>query len=157
MYYLYISTGDPLAFFHAQNVFGPGRSTQLILLPRVYFRYLKIFFTAQLNFQYFISFFEFFIFNFVFIILILDLIKIFKSKIKNYFLFSLNLFSLTNILLSTFTGSFMSIPRFALLSLSFFVFLGRIKKGWLTISLFIVFFILHLITLVLFIQGYFVS
>jgi len=129
MLFLLKTTGDALAFFHAQTVFGEGRSTKLILLPQVFYRYFKILFTAQPNFQYFISFFELTIFCFVFIVLIFDLIKNLKLKIKNISIISLNLFSLTNILLPTFTGSFLSIPRFSLLSLSFFIFLGSIKNS----------------------------
>jgi len=160
MYYLYLSTGDPLAFFHSQTVFGPARSTKLILLPQVYFRYFKIFLTSQPNLQYFISVFELSVFSFVFCLLLYELYKLYKlyklkKRVSNQL--SLNLFSLANLLLPTLTGSFMSIPRFALLSLSFFIFLGRIKNQWITGSLLTIFFILHLIVLALFIQGYFVS
>jgi hypothetical protein len=114
-------------------------------------------FTAQPNFQYFISLFEITVFSFVFIILIFDLIKNLKLKIKNLSIISLNLFSLGNILLPTFTGSFLSIPRFSLLSLSFFIFLGSIKNLSIKLALMIIFFILHLVFLSSFLQGYFVS
>ena len=157
MRYLLITTGDALAFFHSQAVFGPARSTKIILLPQVFYRYLKILLTANFNFQYFISFLELSFFSFISIILILDLIKNLKLKIKNYSLISLNLFSLANILLPTFTGSFMSVPRFALLSLSFFIFLGSIKDKMIKIFLVVLFFVLHLVLLGFFLGGYFVS
>ncbi len=157
MLFLLKTTGDALAFFHAQTVFGEGRTTKLILLPQVFYRYFKILFTAQPNFQYFISLFEITVFSFVFIILIFDLIKNLKLKIKNLSIISLNLFSLGNILLPTFTGSFLSIPRFSLLSLSFFIFLGSIKNLSIKLALMIIFFILHLVFLSSFLQGYFVS
>ena len=157
MRYLLKTTGDQFYFFHSQTVFGPSRSTKIILLPQVFYRYLKIFLTSQHNFQYFISAFEFITFSFALIILILDFIENFKLKIKNFSLIGLNLFSLANILLPTFTGSFMSIPRFALLSLSFFVFLGRIKNRLITLSLLVLFLIFHIVLLGFFIQGYFVS
>jgi len=157
MRYLLKTTGDQFYFFHSQTVFGPSRSTKIILLPQVFYRYLKIFLTSQHNFQYFISAFEFITFSFALIILILDFIENFKLKIKNFSLIGLNLFSLANILLPTFTGSFMSIPRFALLSLSFFVFLGRIKNRLTTLSLLVLFLIFHIVLLGFFIQGYFVS
>jgi hypothetical protein len=157
MRFLLKTTGDALAFFHAQTVFGEGRTTKLILLPQVFYRYFKILFTAQPNFQYFISFFELTIFSFVFIILIFDLMKNLKLKIKNLSVISLNLFSLANILLPTFTGSFLSIPRFSLLSLSFFIFLGSIKNSSIKLGLMIIFFILHLLFLSFFLQGYFIS
>ena len=105
-----------VVFFRVQPVFGANRSTNLILLPQVYFRYLKIFFTANWNFQYFVSLIEFFIFTFVFIVLILDLLKIvkfsenWKLKIGNYERLSLSMFSFINLLLPTLTGTFSSIP-----------------------------------------------
>src|SRR3989344_5885946 len=73
--YLWKTTGDPLFFLHSQWAFGAHRSSNLIFLPQVYYRYLNIFFTANWNFQYFISLFEFFIFNFVLFVLVLDFIR----------------------------------------------------------------------------------
>ena len=158
-FYLFKTAGDPLLFFHVQPVFGPGRSTNLILLPQVYWRYIKIFFTANHNFQYYISLFEFSVFSFVFLVLILDLIKNLSplKKIKNYDLIGLNLFSFANILLPTFTGSFLSIPRFTLISLSFFIFLSEINNKYLKILFVVIFIIFHILMLGLFRQGYFIS
>lgn len=172
-FYLWQTTGDPLFFFHSQPAFGANRSTEIVLLPQVYWRYFKILFQADFNWQYFISLSELIIFTFVFIILILDLLKQFKVKqSKNYYSIlvlnyklrildparlSLNLFSLINLLLPTFTGTFSSIPRYALLSLSFFVFLSSINRKKLLFFLFLIFFIFHLIFLGFFSQGYFVS
>jgi len=76
MFYLWRTTGDPLFFFNSQPLFGANRSTHLIFLPQVYYRYLKILFTASHNFQWYLSFFEVGIFSVVFIVLILDLVKI---------------------------------------------------------------------------------
>src|SRR3972149_7992447 len=39
MYYLYRATGDPLEFFNTISIFGAQRSTNLILLPQVFYRY----------------------------------------------------------------------------------------------------------------------
>jgi len=161
--YLFKTTGDPFFFLTAQPAFGANRSTHLIFLPQVYFRYFKIFLTAQPNFQYFISAFEFVIFNLVFIVLVFDLLRNlkiglgFKFRISNFDRLGLNLFSLINLVLPTLTGTFLSIPRFALLSLSFFIFLGQIKNLYLKIFLAIIFFIFHIVTLGFFAQGYFVS
>lgn len=163
--YLWQTTGDPFFFFTVQPTFGANRSTNFILLPQVYFRYLKIFSTAQFNFQYFIALVEFFIFSFVFFILIFDLIKNLKLKIfpntnyqiSNIDLLSLNLFSLANLTLPTLTGTFSSIPRYSLFSLSFFVFLAKIKSPFWRHLIFFFFFIFHIILLAFFSQGYFVS
>lgn len=166
-FYLFKTTGDPLFFLHSQWAFGANRTSNLILLPQVYFRYLKIFFTARWNFQYFISFFEFTIFNFVLIILVIDLFRILKLRFVSNFVFrisnfdwerlGLNLFSFANILIPTLTGTLSSIPRYALFSLSFFIYLAQVKNTKLKIALAIVFIILHVVVLGFFTQGYFIS
>jgi hypothetical protein len=165
--YLWKTVGDPLFFFRVQPMFGANRSTGLIFLPQVYFRYFKIFFTAQWNFQYFISLVELFVFSFVFVILIMDLTNNIstkgrltsgqKSKIKNYERIALNIFSFINLLLPTLTGTFSSIPRYALFSLSMFLFLSEIQKTLIKHLIKVFFFVLHVVLLGFFIQGYFVG
>lgn len=155
-FYLLKTTGDPLAFFHAQNAFE--RSTNLVLLPQVYFRYLKIFLTAQWNYQYFIAFVEFTLFTFVSIVLLLDLKRILhKRDTMNYERLTMNIFSFINLLLPTATGTLLSTPRFALMSLSTFIFLGELKSQRIKLCILFLFSLLHLILLAFFIQGYFVS
>ncbi len=155
--YLFKTTGDPLFFLNSQWAFGAHRTSSIILLPQVYYRYLNIFFTARPNFQYYISLFEFITFNFVFIILILNFIRNWKLEIRNYDRIGLNLFSLTNLLLPTLTGTFSSIPRYALFSLSFFIYLSQIKNFSIKLAIAIIFVIFHIIILGFFVQGYFVS
>ncbi|MGB9883411.1 MAG: hypothetical protein ACPLRN_02755, partial [Microgenomates group bacterium] len=161
-FYLWQTTGDPLMFLNAQPAFGANRSTHLIFLPQVIWRYIKIFFTANFNFQYFVSLFEFFIFWLIFILLFLDLknlllIKNLKLKIKNYFLFSLSVFSFINLILPSLTGTFSSIPRYSLFSLSTFVYLANLKNKLLKLIIIFLFLIFHILTLGFFSQGYFVS
>jgi len=155
--YLFKTTGDPLFFLNSQPVFGAHRSTNIILLPQVYYRYLKIFLTAQWNFQYFVSLVEFSFFSFVFIVLIFDFIENCKLKIENYNRLGLNLFSLAALILPTLTGTFSSIPRYVLFSFSFFLMLAQIKNIFIKSFVTIVFFVFHTLLLSLFIQGYFVS
>ena len=99
-FYLWQTTGDPLFFLTSQPIFGANRSSHLILLPQVYWRYLKIFFTANHDFRYFISLIEFSFFNFVFVVLVLDLFKSLqrREKIKKFDILGLNLFSLANLI-----------------------------------------------------------
>jgi Gpi18-like mannosyltransferase len=156
-FYLLKTTGDPLYFLTTQPLFGANRSTHLIFLPQVYWRYFKIFFTAALNSRYFTSVIEFLIFTFVFGILTLDLIKNCKLKIINWGMVGLNLFSFSNLILPTLTGTFSSIPRYSLLSISFFIYLSEIKNNFIKTSILIIFFLLHIILLGLFRQGYFIS
>jgi Gpi18-like mannosyltransferase len=155
MGYLWQTTGDPLFFFNAQPSFGANRSTSIILLPQVYFRYVKIFLFSNIDVAYFVAAVETFLFTAVFG---LSLVHLWQSvKQRQAFLLSLSLISLANILLPTLTGTFSSIPRYALFSPSFFMVISSIKlsglkTGWLILSL-----ILQLILFVLFVQGYFVS
>lgn len=156
-FYLFRTTGDPLYFLTSQPMFGAHRSTHLIILPQVYWRYVKIFITANHDFRYFISVVEFFIFNFVSIVLVLDFIKIIKTKSVDFDRLALNIFSFINILLPTLTGTLSSVPRYALLSISFFIYLYEIKNKWIKISIIVFFLIFHVLLLGFFTQGYFVS
>ena len=171
MSYLWITTGDPLFFFNSQPIFGAHRSTHFILLPQVYYRYIKILLTATHDFQWYLSLFEMCIFSFVFIVLILDLTKIIRScclpflsrnkLLRNdkfcFELIGLNIFSLINLILPTLTGTFSSIPRYALFSLSLFIYLGQLKSRKIQWGIGIVFITLQIALLALFIQGYFVG
>lgn len=161
-HYLWQTTGDPFYFFSSQPAFGANRSTDLILLPQVYWRYLKIFVTANFDFRYFISVVEFVMFNFVLAVLVLDLIKIsgikgLKFKVKDFNRLGLNLFSLANLILPTLTGTLSSIPRYSLLSISIFIYLAEIKQKWTKIILALIFILFHIILLAYFSQGYFIA
>ena len=160
--YLWQTTGDPFFFFSAQPAFGASRSTHLITFFQVYWRYFKIFFTAAHDFKYFVAIIEFSFFSFVLFILVLDLFKNFgiknlKFEIKNFDLLGLNLFSLVNLIFPTLTGTFLSIPRFSLMSLSFFIYLTQIKNVFIKYIIVGIFLILHILLLGYFSQGYFVS
>lgn len=155
IYYLWSTIGDPFAFFTSQTAFGAGRSTQLVLLPQVLYRYLKILVSARVDMVYFVACLELITFLFVFTILILQLRDLLHSKNKT--LLGLNLFSLTNLLVPTLTGTLGSIPRYGLLSLSFFIYIGLLKSTKMKLLLCFIFFVLHVALVTLFIQGYFVS
>lgn len=163
MLYLFITTGDPLFFFNSQPLFGANRSTHLITLPQVYFRYFKILFLAAHDFQWYLSLFEMVIFTLVFTVLIWELYKSIKhlqmapTNLRGVQRLGMVLFSLVNILLPTLTGTFSSIPRYALFSLSFFIVLGEIKSPVLRTLIFVFFIVSQIILLSLFVQGYFIG
>jgi len=157
MAYLWISTGDPLIFFNAQPKFGANRSTHLIFLPQVFYRYIKILFTAAHDFQWGVALVEILIFAIVFGVLCFDLFKLIKEARKNYFLLGINIFSFVNLILPTLTGTFSSIPRYALFSVSFFIYLSYIKSTALKWGIIIIFITLQTVLLSLFIQGYFIG
>lgn len=156
--YLYFATGDALFFFNSQPAFGANRSTSLILFPQVIYRYIKIFIIAAHDFKYFIAIFELVFFLFCSLILSLQLIKILKNLKKiDYPMLGLNLFSFANLVLPTLTGTFSSLPRYSLISISIFIYLAQIKNILVKILMIIIFIILHFFALAFFSQGYFVS
>src|SRR3989304_7194930 len=162
-YYLYLTTGDFLKFLHVQPQFGANRSAEIILLPQVIFRYFKIFITANIDFVYFVAVVEFVVFCFVFGLLLYQLSKLLKKQYKikkpeNYsWLIGLNIFSLINLVLPTLTGTFTSVPRYVLLSLSFFITLAFVDSKLIKYTVSIVFIIFHVIFLSYFYRNFFIG
>lgn len=147
----WLQAGDPLNFIHVQPGFGAGRSgTDLILLPQVIYRYFKIFITVSpLSYSFFISFQEFILTIFVFGTLITAV-----KKIRPEYL----LFSLGAILTPTLTGTFSSMPRYVLAAFPIFFILASIIRHKLKVWLMVFFmFLLEILNVVLFINGYWVS
>lgn len=155
--YLWQSVGDPLYFIHAQESFGAHRSSHLVLLPQVIYRYFKIFLTADLSFQYFVAILEFVFFTFVLSLLVYDIYLILKNKILNYQRLGLNLFSFANVIVPSLTGTLTSIPRYTMMALSIYLVIGEIKSKILKLSIIIIFMLLHIIMYSYYIQGYFLT
>ena len=161
--YLYIVKGDFLLFINTQPSFGANRSNHLILLPQVMYRYLKILLTFKLDITYFVAILELSVFSIFLLVLLYQLYSYFKKRIeipKNKglrILVGLNLFSLTNLLLPTLSGTLSSIPRYALLSLSFFIFLAAIKSVRIKFTIAVIFIITHIILFKLFLEGIFIG
>lgn len=158
--YLLVQYGDPFLFYRSLTAFQTGRSVgQIILLPQVIFRYVKIFIFSQKNFQYFIALVELSTLLIVGGVLLYQLVKLVKQKKNEHVLnqLSLNLFSLAALVLPTLTGTLTSLPRYALISLGFFVAISTIKKLSLKIIILSVFSILHIMLYIYFLKGYFVS
>lgn len=159
MAYLLIRTGDPIFFLTAQPSFGANRSTELIFLPQVLYRYFKIFITATPNFQYFMSVVEFTLFIFVFGLLLWQLWLLWKKRLQpdTGIHLGINLFSMANMILPTLTGTLSSTPRYALMAFSIYFVLAAIKSKPVKLAIAVVFALLHITLLALFIQGYFIS
>ena len=107
MYYLKSAFDNPLYFLTSQPIFGAGRSSsEIIFLPQVIYRYIKIFLTTAINsLPFFNSLLEF-----IFTLVPLGfLIAFFKKMRLSYWVFSIS-----TLLLPTFTGTFSSMPRYAL-------------------------------------------
>jgi len=154
MLYLQLEFQDPLYFFSVQSEFGAGREERIIFLPQIFFRYGKMLATVRpFDLKYFTIFQELLITVVVGITL---LIPFFNSKIKAHRpeLF----FSICSFLLPTITGTFSSMPRYALVCLSFFVILPQLfKKNILFYLLLAVSFVMLILNTILFIQGYWVA
>jgi hypothetical protein len=148
MIYLQKTVGDPLFFFHAQPAFGAERSgNEIILLPQVLFRYLKIFITAQLSYDYLIAIFEFLSLFFAVCLLIK------RARKTNI---SYQIFAWSAILTPTLTGSLSSMPRYLLSIFPIFIIVAqenmKIKAIYLVFSL-----LLLIIGTMFFFRGYFIS
>jgi len=150
MLFLWQRYHDPLLFLHAQPAFGSNRSGgELIFLPQVYWRYLKILFTVPLvQYDYWIALYELFMFHAALFLLWLS----WKKKLPEKWIW----FSLAAIISPTLTGSLSSMPRYVLAAFPIFFILGSLK-GWarkialgISLSLFI-------ISTVLFTRGYWIS
>lgn len=153
--YLWASTGNPFYFFTSQPAFGANRSTNIILLPQVYYRYFRIFLVSTRDLSYFVAGVEFLLFTFCFL---LSLWWSYKSYIrKQWFAFSIGLLSIINIGLPSLTGTLSSVPRYALISLAPLLLLATSQNTTIKICIAVVGLLLQALLLTLFIQGYFVS
>ena len=153
MYYLLRETGDPLAFFHNITLFGGQRSEGLVLLPQVFYRYFfKV--LPNLNYFYFPAVFTTFL-ELSVALLFLILIAFSFKKLKPVYTYFLT----TGYLVSTFSGSFSSLPRYVLVLFPAFILIAMflqnkpiIRAVWLILSV-----ILLAISVMLFTRGYFVA
>ena len=148
--YLQNTVGDPLAFVHAQTAFGANRSgNEIILLPQVIYRYIKILITVPLtNYDYWIALLEIMSFLAAFFILILNIQRIRLS----YFVFSI-----LSILTPTFTGTLSSMPRYILAAFPIFMVLSLIRSNRTKILLLGISSIFLILFTLLFAKGYFVA
>lgn len=150
MGYLYYQYDDPLLFVHIQPSFGAGRSGgDIILLPQVLFRYVKILLTVSpTTLTFFVSLLEFILFIAGMSILVIA----YKKGVRRSYIF----FSAAVLLFPTLSGTLSSVPRYILASFAIFIVLGMVNK-YLKISIIIAGFVLQFILAVLFYQGYFIA
>lgn len=151
MVYLWTYYKDPLLFIHVQPGFGANRSGgEIILLPQVIWRYIKIFLTVPFTaYDFWISVLEFIM---LFVSLVIIILAYKKGIRKSYIVFSL--FSL---ILPTLSGTLSSIPRYALSCFVIFIFFATIENKYIKYSLLTINIILQMIFASFFVRGYFVS
>lgn len=153
MYYQYISVGDPLAFYHLQELVGEQRQSQLVLLPQVYFRYLKM----LISVNPFTALYQTVLLEFIIGILffILPIYGQFR-KIRLSYLF----FAFAGYLITTVQGSFSSVPRYVLVFFPSFIALALWFNKYPKLFKITFFFILGLMLIAetaLFLRGYWVA
>lgn len=151
MGYLWVTAGDPLAFFHVQPAFGAGRSGgELIFLPQVLWRYLRIFLTVSPQaYLYHVAVLEIGAFVLGAILLFLSWKKQYKPELIWY--------GACVLLLPTLTGTLSSMPRYLLGLFPLFTIFGAMRSLPGKLALVIVFFALLVYAATAFLRGYFIS
>ena len=148
-----INAGNPLAFIETRPDFAPRFVEKITLLYQVFFRYLKMIFTlTPIDPIYFTILLEVLIAT-LFLVLVIWAFK----KVRS----SYAIFALLSYLTPTLTGSFSSMPRFALSIFPAFIvlalFLEKTKKKWLRKTYYIISIILSIISVALYTRGYFIA
>ena len=121
IYILYLNkvTGDPLEFLHSVEIFGSQRSSTLILLPQVFYRYIfKL--LPSLDYSYFpVILTTFLEFSVASVFSALTVLTFFRLR-PSYAIYTTLAF-----LIPTFSGSFSSLPRYVLVLFPAFILFGR--------------------------------
>lgn len=152
--YLKATTGDFFAFFKNIEIFGDQRSSSVVILPQVFYRYfIKI--LPNINYRYFPIVFTTYLEIFSAIIfLILGYFVYVKMK-KSIFIYCVLAY-----LIPTFSGSFSSFPRYVLALFPIFIILGDYISKKSKPLRFIIFSLLLLssfFAVALFNRGFFIS
>jgi Gpi18-like mannosyltransferase len=154
MIYLKFVSGDYLEFFNNVGIFGEQRQAALILLPRVFYRYIfKI--LPAINYSYLpiiLSTYLEFITGLLFLILvILAFIKL-RLSYAVYLFFGY--------IIPTFAGSFSSLPRYVLVLFPGFllaaIYISKYPKI-LKVTILTILFLGLAIASMLFIRGYWIA
>ena len=120
MSYLNKTTGDPLAFFHVQKLYGQFRSEKIILLYQVFWRYIKMIFTVNRADPLYMT-----------ILLeaatgVIFLVTSIYSFVKHRLSYAI--FNAFAYLVPTLTGSFVSLPRYILVCFPSFIIMASILQ-----------------------------
>ena len=154
MLYLNKSTGNPLEFFSSIAIFGQQRSTNLVLLPQVFYRYFfKV--IPNLTFSYFpVVFTTFLEIVTALIFLVLSVWAFFRLRL------SYALYLAAGYLIPPLSGSFSSFPRYVAVLFPAFILMAlwskKLPKVVKTVIFLLLFATLALASM-LFVRGYWVS
>lgn len=152
MFYLAVHFHDPLLFLHVQPYFGAGReATKLVLLYQVFWRYLKMLITCEkLTPTYFVVILEFFS-GTAFLVLTLF------TWLRRWYPYVV--FMVLAYITPTLTGTFSSLPRYALVLFPGFILLAiwAEKYKWVRILYPLIAISLLIISLLFFTRGYWLA
>ena len=153
MAYLYISIGDPFAFYNLQLVVGEQHQRGIVLFPQVLYRYIKIVFSLELLSPLLTTVLFELAVGIVF--LLLPIIGYFKKVRLSYLVFAM-----VGYMLPTIQGSFSSLPRYVLVLFPSFMVLALVLRNlpiWAKISLGLLSTTVLLIETAFFVRGYWVA
>ena len=143
LYFLNHQFGDPLMFAHVQSMFGAGRTSEIITLPQVLYRYARILLTVNPQTLVFArAVFELLTF-------ISAIYLAWSARTKLTLPYTVYLWSA--LLLPTLSGSLSSFPRYLLVLIPFLV-VSSVPKLYLALSAAFMF-----VALSLFAAGLFVA
>ena len=148
MIYLAAEFNNPLYFLTAQSIWGQERSTTgVVLLPQVFWRYIKILVTTE-GLALFNAIFELVAIIFAIIVLIIA-----TKKVKREWL----IFSWLAILLPALTGTLASMPRYVLAAFPIYIVLAHIKSDLVKVVILFIFAAVLVISTSLFTRGYWIA
>lgn len=108
MWYLYLTIEDPIAFYNFQKLVGEQHQAGIITLPQVYFRYIKMLITTNMQNPIFQTILLEFVVGLTFFIL--PVYGYFKKVRLSYLVFAF-----LGFLIPTIQGSFSSTPRYVII------------------------------------------
>ena len=117
MLFLNRTVSDPIAFFHAQKLFGQARSEKIILLYQVFWRYAKMIATVDRSNPIYLNVL---LETFTGIIFLTTSIYSFLKHRLSY-----SLFNFATYIVPTLTGNFVSLPRYVLICFPSFIILAQ--------------------------------
>ncbi len=153
MVYQYINFGDGLAFYNLQKVVGEQHQSGIVLLPQVYYRYIKMLLTTDFQNPIYQTIVLEFLVGIMF--LLLPIYGYFK-KIRSSYL----VYAFTGYILTTIQGSFSSLPRYVIVLFPSFlaltIFVNNLSRPY-KVLFFAISIIFLFIETTLFLRGYWVA
>lgn len=142
---------DFLYFIHAQGEFKNNRTvSSIVFFPQTIYRYIKILFTVSSSqFEWWIALLELSTFFFICLLLFIA----WKQKVRMSYI----IFAILSFLIPISTGTFSSLPRYALVLFPIFIALALIKSKTIKIICVVIGIILQILLFLLFSKGYFVG